>query len=214
MVADHAVGGVDRLVGRRARQAAEGHPERRRDDPVGEVLRQALDRGAGDAGRVEALRVAADDVRDRRPARVEAAGLERRRHRRHVRGEAALGEEGAAGERGDQEPGAAAERPLQQPGRDSGRGKDHGERERARRASGGRAPGFPVQAAVEGRDQRADPAHRVADAAIEPVGIAEGELEQQREGGEGDAHAPGVSSAARPAVKGVRGGSAVRRRRG
>ena len=64
-VADHAVGGVDRLVERGARQAGEGHPEGRRDDAVGEILRQALDRRARDAGLVERVRVAPDDLRHR-----------------------------------------------------------------------------------------------------------------------------------------------------
>ena len=45
-VADHAVGGVDRLVGGRRRQAADRQPERRRDDAVGEILGEALDRSA------------------------------------------------------------------------------------------------------------------------------------------------------------------------
>ena len=45
-VADHGVGGVDRLVGEEARQAEQQEPEGRRDDAVGEILRRRLDRGA------------------------------------------------------------------------------------------------------------------------------------------------------------------------
>ena len=63
-VADHAVGRVDRFVDEAARQARERDPERRRHDAVGEVLREAFDRRARDAGHVERGRVPTDDHRD------------------------------------------------------------------------------------------------------------------------------------------------------
>ena len=64
-VADHAVGGIDRLVECGAREAGDGEPQDRRDDAVGEIFRQALDGGAGDARCIERGRVASDDVRYR-----------------------------------------------------------------------------------------------------------------------------------------------------
>ena len=70
-MADHAVGGVDRLVGDAAGKPANRQPENRRHDAVGEVLRQALDRRARDAGLIERLGIAADDLR--RPPRGAAS---------------------------------------------------------------------------------------------------------------------------------------------
>ena len=103
-VADHAVGGVDRLVGGAAGKPGERHPEHRRDDAVGEILGQALDRRARHAGLVEHLRVAADDLRHRRAAGGEAVALERRRHRGDVLVKAALGDQRAGDERRQHDP--------------------------------------------------------------------------------------------------------------
>ena len=61
-VADHAVGGVDRLVGHHARQAENRAPHDRRHHGVGEILGEALDGGARHACLVERARVAADDL--------------------------------------------------------------------------------------------------------------------------------------------------------
>ena len=88
-VADHAVGGVHRLVGGAAGQTGEGEPEGRGDDAVGEVLGEALDRGARDAGGIERLRVAADDSGEPDAAGGEATTLESGGHRRDVLPEAA-----------------------------------------------------------------------------------------------------------------------------
>src|SRR3546814_4911296 len=49
-VADHAVEGVHRLVGEKARQAEQQEPEHRRHEAVGKVLGGGLCGGAGDAG--------------------------------------------------------------------------------------------------------------------------------------------------------------------
>ena len=75
-MADHAVGGVDRLVGDAARQSRDGQPEQRRNNAVGEILREAFDRGTPDARFVELLGIAADDHRHRLAAGIEAAGLQ------------------------------------------------------------------------------------------------------------------------------------------
>ena len=99
LVADHAVGGVDRLVERAADEAAERGPQDRRDDAVGEILRQALDRRARDARPVQHIRIAADDLRDRAAplieARIEAVG-----DRLHMQAKAALRRQ-ARGENGE-----------------------------------------------------------------------------------------------------------------
>ena len=70
-MADHAVGGVDRLIKRAAGETAERQPKGGRDDAIGKILGEAFDRGAGDAGLVERLGLAADDRADgARPPQV------------------------------------------------------------------------------------------------------------------------------------------------
>ena len=96
LVADHAVGGVDRLVAGAADEPAERRPEDRRDDAVGKILRETLDRRPRDPRFVKRRRVAADDHRDR-PASLWEAKIETVRHgpdmareaplRRQTRGE-------------------------------------------------------------------------------------------------------------------------------
>ena len=97
-MADHAVGGVDRLVERAARQPADADPEGRRDDPVGEVLRQALDGGAADPGLVQGLRVAPDDHRHRVPSTGQPFGAKPGRDAGDVLVQAALGRQAGAEE--------------------------------------------------------------------------------------------------------------------
>ena len=73
-MADHAVGGVDRFVASTARKAAERQPESGRDDGVGKILGEALDRGAGDASLVKLRDVTADDFCRRRAGRRQSGG--------------------------------------------------------------------------------------------------------------------------------------------
>ena len=79
-MADHAVGGVDRLVGHHAGQAEKRAPEDRRHHAVGEILGEALDGRARHARLVERARVAADDLGDGFAPRLEAARVERIGH--------------------------------------------------------------------------------------------------------------------------------------
>src|ERR1700730_4122280 len=65
---NHAVGGVDCFVASAARKPAEREPESGRDDGVGKILGEALDRGAGDARLVQLRDVTADAFCRRRPA--------------------------------------------------------------------------------------------------------------------------------------------------
>ena len=69
-VTNHAVGGVDRFVASAARKPAERQPESGRDDGVGKILGEALDRGAGDASLVKLRDVTADDFRRCRRGRL------------------------------------------------------------------------------------------------------------------------------------------------
>ena len=70
-MADHAVGGVDRLVGGAPGEPERCEPEHRRNHPIREILGKTFDRGAGDAGLVERVRIAADDLRHRAAAAFE-----------------------------------------------------------------------------------------------------------------------------------------------
>ena len=92
-VADHTVGGVDRLVGDAARQPGQGQPERGGNDPVREILRQALDRRAGDAGLVERGGIATDDHRHGGAGRFQAWTIQRVGHGADVGVETALRDE-------------------------------------------------------------------------------------------------------------------------
>ncbi len=76
-VPDHAVEGVDHLVGEQSRQSGGQIGKRRSDDTIAEVFGQRFYSGAGDRIFVETLRVAADDVSDRiasagKPGRLKA----------------------------------------------------------------------------------------------------------------------------------------------
>ena len=187
-MADHAVGGVDRLVDRCARQAGHRQPEGRRDDAVGKILRQALDGGAADGGLVQRLRVAADDPRHRLAAGVEAARLQRPGYRADMLAKAALRQERGGEESGRGQPRAAAEQRRDRPGRHPARGDDDGERDHAAGlAPRGRLRGI-VQRAVESRDQPPDPRHRMADGPEQTVGITDRGFGQQRQECEQDGH--------------------------
>ena len=73
-MADHAVGGVDRFVADAARKPAERQPKSWRDDTIGKILGEALDRGAGDASLVKRRDVTADDFCRRGPGRRQSGG--------------------------------------------------------------------------------------------------------------------------------------------
>jgi len=62
-VPNHAVGGVDCLVDRRARQPGDQHPEGGRHHPVGEILGEAFDRRPRNARLVKLRGVAAHNMR-------------------------------------------------------------------------------------------------------------------------------------------------------
>ena len=81
-VPDHGVEGVDRAVPEQSRHARERTPHQRRDDGVGGVLRDRLQRRAGEAVGVEGGRVPAAEMGQALPSRREVPGAQRGRHRR------------------------------------------------------------------------------------------------------------------------------------
>ena len=181
-VADHAVGGVDCLVGGEPRQAEEGVPERRRHHAVGEVLGAGLDGGAAHRRLIQGLGIAAHDMGDGPAPGAEAAALERPGHRRHVVVKAALGNE-RAGERRLHQPAQGV--CAGAPGEDEGdRARHHRHQHQGEGAAGPprrRARRRPVEAPLERRHQPAHGRRRMGQATVEPAGIAERGIEGQRQ---------------------------------
>ena len=105
-VADHRVEGVHRLVSGDAGQTQQQAPEQRRDDSVRGVLGEAFEGRASDAGLIQPLGIAADDVRDGLARRGHGAAAERRGHGGHMLVETARGQQAG----GDQRLGGDARR--------------------------------------------------------------------------------------------------------
>src|SRR5437763_12278840 len=152
-VADHAVERVRHLVGEKARQAEQQIPEHRRDDPVAEILGEALDRGAGHAMRIETQRVAPDDMPDRLAPSRQAAPFEREHNNRDMFIEPALSQEDADDECLDERAEyTAAAQPLD-PGADRRcRADQHDDRDDAALAPTPVAAARAVELAVEESD--------------------------------------------------------------
>lgn len=184
-VADHAVGGIGGLVGDAAGKAENAGPEGRGHDAIGKVFRKAFDGGAADGGLVELFGIAADNHRDGLAAGLKAFMLQRIGDGVHMGFEALLG--GQGGGKDDEKKKACRDLPgddLQ--GERDGDGKDQqdDERDDAHALAGGIILGLLVPFPVEPRYHTADPCDRVADGAIEPVGISDKALDDQAEEGE------------------------------
>ncbi len=186
-MADHAVGGVDRLVEGAARQAEAADPEGRRHDPVGEVLRQALDRGPADGRLVEAVRVAPDDHRHGPAPPLQAARAQGRLHGGDVLVQAALRRQAGADQAEEEQGGEGAGEPRQRRDGEGGRA-DRGEEQRQREAAGAPPPArrAAVETALQGGDQPADPGDRVTGRPVERVGIAGRRLDPEGDGEDGE----------------------------
>ncbi len=174
-VADHAVGGVDCFVECGAGEPGNGHPQDRRDDAVGEILREAFDRRAGDAGFVERVGIAADDVRYCGAAGGDAVRLERGGDVGDVPVQAALRDQGA----GEERRGEDAERQAKQLMLRSTNAIDPtmtrriNDRDDARGAPPIWFAVSRLSASVERADQAADPGHRMADRAQQALRITD-----------------------------------------
>ncbi len=181
-VPDHAVGGVDGFVGGEARQAQHEEPKDRGYNAIGGVLGEAFDGGAGHAGAVERLGIAAHDARDRPPAAFEAVHFERRRHVADMGMEAAACEQRACGNRGEH-PAVmqAARRPLDDKPCCQGRRDTANDSEHAREFADAARTAFPVEPPVRQAYQSANPGDGVADRAENPIWVADGGVEQQGE---------------------------------
>ncbi len=181
-VADHRIGGVDRLVGKESRQPEDEEPEGRRDDAVGQVLGGRFDRRPAYPRLVEAAGVAADDVRDRR-ARGRQALAEGVGDRQHVVMQGTAGDQHRSDDRrADPAEGEGTETQLQ-PVADQRRqhdDDDHGED--AGRLAPRRGQRLAVQHPVEKADEPADDRHRMRQAPPDRLGIAEERVERQRDG--------------------------------
>ena len=192
LVPDHAVGGIDGLVERRARQAGYDEPEDGRDNAVGKVLGEAFDGRAADGVRLEGGRVATDDLGNRVAGPVERAGLKRIRHGADVVVQAALGDEGACGKAEEDERDGLREDAV---GKEDEREAGHcrrAEAESERRDAGltamregmlGLVPG-PVAPCY----QSADPTDGMADRTEQPARIAADGFDREADKGKRGVH--------------------------
>ncbi len=107
-MADHAVGGIHRLVGRHTGQAEQSAPEHRRHHAIGKILGEALDGSPHDTGFIEPFRIAPDDAGDGGATAREATRLQPLCHGGDMIVEAPLREQAGArdGEHQDSEPAA------------------------------------------------------------------------------------------------------------
>ncbi len=180
-VPDHRIQRVDRLVGRDPRQPGNSRPEQRSHHPVRGVFGQAFDTGAGQGGCVGAAHVAADDLRGRAARALKIACGQGPRDSTKMM---------VQGSRRDQRPGKEArnegpQQALQDQRRDDG-GRDHHQR---RRGAPRHPRAAPVPAPVQRRDQPAQPAYRMTDAAEQGVGPSDCHIQRQR--GQGDQRSHG-----------------------
>ncbi len=179
-VTDHRVEGIQRLVGAQPRQPQEQIREHRRDDPVAEVLRRRLDGRAGNAGAIEAPRIAADDVRHLAASGLQALG-EPPRDRSDVLVQAAKRDERAREDR--LHDGARRKHRAQggEAGADEGGRTDHrdgDERPRCQLDGGRRYAG---EGSLERVDEGAEERHRVRDVRVDGSRIADQGVEEQGE---------------------------------
>jgi len=160
-VADHGIGGVDRLVEDDAGQAQKREPEGGRHDAVGRILSQAFERGARNARPVERLRIAPDNAAHRLASRIERC-IESLGHRPHMVAQGFLGEQG----RGDERFHDPAVSPLsQQQGQSKGRPAGHHQEDDEGNDAGAALAGavFGIEPLIKPGDKLADPFDRMAD---------------------------------------------------
>jgi adenosylcobyric acid synthase len=189
-VPDHAVEGIRHLVGEEKGQPADEIPEHRRHDAVAEVFRQALDRRAGDAMGIEARRIAADDMADRRAPGGQSAGIERPGDGGDMLVEAALGEEDGDHQHFDDGAGSrAAAQELDGEPEERGAARQYCHGDDAAAAARGFAANLAVELPVAKGDGAAGERHRMRHPAEQGRHVAErgvdgeaGDEQQQRIG--------------------------------
>ena len=180
LVANHAVSGVGRLVGRAARQAADAHPEGRRDDPVRKVFRQAFNCSAGDRRPVEVFDVATDDLRNRLAARDSAALAQREGHVVDVFFKALLGRKHCGDDQQQQWPQRKLEKAVLQDNRDCDDDAEKGEK-----CADAHLPAdreivlLAVPFSIQPRNELAHPGDGMADQTIDKVRIADEAFDEQ-----------------------------------
>ena len=182
-VADHAVGGIERLIGENARQSEQCCPENRCDNAIGEILCQRFDGASRNTGLVEPGRFASDDLRDGLPPARETVYCEGVGDGADMQIQAALCDQ----DRNQQPFNDPAKRERTQRGVD-----DHADcaaqpdncdhRKTAQRDLGDGAVTGPVPDAVQRRNGAAHQDDRMWDAAIQPVGIPGNRIAQKGEG--------------------------------
>ncbi len=173
-MADHAVHGVDRLIGQQTGKTAQHIPEDRRHHRIGEILGAGFDGGAGDAILVQSFRIASDDLRHRFAAAAQAVAIQ------------GPGDGGDMAEQtvlGDQCPDQHAfHRPAPQPAPaqfTDGQTEPDGSGEHADRDQGAAqtpvqpGPAVAVELVIEEGDQMADQGDRMGNDPPQPGRVAE-----------------------------------------
>lgn len=188
-VADHAVGCIDRLVADAAGKTASSQPERRRDDPVGKILGEALDRRPGDARCIQSADVAPDNGGDRGAAGLQPAMLKRQRHGADMRMEAALRDQARSDKRKQAQRDRIRQGQVNDEGADDecrapGGGQYEAKRGRAQNAPLRERPVLAIEAPVAIRDQGADPADRMAERRIKRGWVANHGLDRYSKDGQ------------------------------
>ena len=181
-MADHGIGGVDRLVGDQSGQPEQRQPEHRCHHAVGEILGAGFDCRPADAGLVKLIRDRARRSWQRLCGR--RRGHPRRKPsapRRHAdRGFAArcsieaISREHYIPHRKSLHGGLNQDTHGYRYGDHGGRAGD------ARQFALLLRPVFAIEPAVENSDQRSDQGHRMSQSPPEPVGIADQRVEPQR----------------------------------
>lgn len=181
-VTNHAVRGVDGLVGGDTGQPAKHQPEHRCNHAVGKVFGQALDRGATDTGFVQRFSVASDNLADGNAAAIEPVPLQSLDNCCDMVCKTALGDQACRQQRDDKPAkGKQAGKPL---GKQSAAGRreyDDEECDNPGSASFCRRFVGAIEFVIENIDQIADPDNRMANGFYQQLGVSEDQFGDERQ---------------------------------
>ena len=175
-MADHAVEGVDGLIGQHARQAEQHIPKERRYNAIAQVLGNRLDRRTRHTRLVETVRVAPDNMGCRRAPRLEVVFLQAKRHGPRGIVQAAIAQQSAGDERFH---GPAAGEGAHAPGEcPADACAQRHDKDRHTGTNPGRAT---VKTHIEGGDKMPNHHHRMRNPAIDWRRIANQPIQRQRQ---------------------------------
>ena len=180
-VTDHAVQGVDRLVSQKAWQSTQQKPEHWRDHTIGEILRQGYNSCPGNSGFVEFPGIAPNNVADRYPTLIQSL-LETNCYFRHVIVQTACREKYGT-DHADDDPTVIGKvgKSLNDIAGDDGE-EDHDRNQIDAPFDLDVLIDFRVaQPVFQPRDQMSHPDNGMPEAAVQPFGIAEQQIQNKGE---------------------------------